>query len=413
MRKVDLSEIPRRGAQQKQYDWSNSIGRCVKFVYDDIQGELVITSHSKEMQCVFVNYNSNDYKIYTSDLPLARLGRVVGKITSEFRFNIGSVVADDRRDLKIIEREKRGKHKYYKYICNKCTCESWISESNLINLKRGCAGCNSKMIVIGFNDITTKAPWMIPYIKGGYDVATTLAPNSSKKILMVCPDCGTERLKSPNKLCADKSLGCKCGGGFSYPERFMSGVLDQLNLEYEWGFDPEWLRGYNGSKYKAQFDFCIHRYNLIIEIDGPLGHGKHIHSRSSKTIEGTKKKDEWKDNKAKENGFAVLRINADESDINYMKQSISDVIGDIFDLSNIDWHSCNSNAQSNRVKEVCEYYESNKPVLIMDVMKRFGISDQTVRRYLKSGNELGWCKYDKKMSYKNRWIASGRSGVVA
>jgi hypothetical protein len=111
----------------------------------------------------------------------------------------------------------------------------------------------------GYNDIVTVAPWMIDYFQNGEEEAKLYVPGSSKRAYFKCPDCG--KIKSKPLAISDlnrkHSIGCKCKDNKSYPEKFMSEVLEQLNFNYIWGYSPNWLRGYRGSKQPAQFDFFL------------------------------------------------------------------------------------------------------------------------------------------------------------
>ena len=73
----------------------------------------------------------------------------------EFKYNIGDTLVDNKRNLKIIDREhrpiKRNKgsisyisnRKFYKYKCLDCGNEDWIIEYAVddVNQKIGCNAC--------------------------------------------------------------------------------------------------------------------------------------------------------------------------------------------------------------------------------------------------------------------------------
>jgi len=401
-KEIDLSKLPRKQFGNKQcIDWKNSAGSKIDFVYDDMHGTIEIVEYIKNKK-VKIKYG-DIYKDYNTDMLLeCKIDTLIGKFNREFIYKVGDVVKDNRRNLTIIDvtKMKRNNHnaKYVKYKCNVCNYESdYILENTFIQRERGCSRCAGRKTFIGYNDIvSTNNLWMIPYFIGGEDEAKQYTPQSGKKVNLQCPDCGHNKIYKISELFNKHSIACKCGDGISYPEKFMACVLDQLNIDYIWHYQSDWLIDEYGSK--RIFDFKIG--NLIIEIDGTLGHGKKIHARSNMTIEESLRIDEWKDEQANLNNFTVIRISADKSEIIYLKTNIIKALNDKFDLSNIDWQLCGEYALKNIIKEICEYYELNKSKGTSELVKKFKISNGTIIRYLKSGSEIGWCTYDANTSIK-------------
>ena len=67
----------------------------------------------------------------------------------------------------------------------------------------------------------------------------------------------------------------------------------------------------------------------------------------------------------------------------------------LLDLNKVDWCKCEEYALKNKVKEVCDYYNEHYPgVTTADLVKKFGMSDTTIRKYLNEGKLSEWCKYD-------------------
>ena len=164
----------------------------------------------------------------------------------DFKFNIGDKFKDDKKDLIIIDREyrttkKNHNEKWYKYKCNKCGWnEGWISEYKIE--ARGCSCCCGRTVVKGINDISTTAPWMVKFFSNKND-AYKYTCGSNKKIKTKCPDCGNEKYMIINNL-FKKGFSCnKCSDGFSYPNKFMFNVLEQLNEEFVSECSPIWVEG--------------------------------------------------------------------------------------------------------------------------------------------------------------------------
>lgn len=316
---------------------------------------------------------------------------------SEFKFEIGTHFKDDKRDLTIVDRKrvespyKKGTMlKYYNYKCNKCGYNDGCIVESHLNEGRGCSCCANRTVVEGINDIPTTASWMIKFFQGGYDEAKMYTKTSNQKIYPICPDCGRVRDKEISicNIYKNKSIGCSCGDGISYPNKFMFNVLEQLNIKFINEYSPEWIG-------KKLYDFYVPSKNIIIEMDGRLGHGKIVHNRSDKTAKETKAGDIYKDKLAKENGIIVIRINCDKSELEHIKQNIlkSELI-DYFDFVNIDWLKVEEFALSNRCKEACDLKRNNPDMTTVEIGKIIGSNKGIIRGYLKKGVKLGWCTYN-------------------
>lgn len=224
---------------------------------------------------------------------------------------------------------------------------------------------------------------------------------SDKFIIVKCPYCGNKKKQRPNDIYQTKSIACICGDGFSYPEKFMYSLLTQLNLKFEKEYSPNWIK-------PKRYDFYIPLLNLIVEMDGELGHGNKIHNKSSLTIEKTLEIDNYKDLKAKEYGIEVIRIDSKISEFEYIKNNIlNSKLNKLFDLSSIDWNKCEEFTLSNLCKLACDYKKNNPNLTTVEIVKIMKLSKSSIWRYLKKGNELGWCKYDAKEELRKSGIKSG------
>jgi len=323
------------------------------------------------------------------------------RITNNFKVEVGQNIKDEKRDIVIIElsRIKQANNKSQKFIrykCYKCGYESdFVRETDLIGRNVGCSCCRGLSVAEGINDIPTTAPWMVPFFQNGYEEAKLYTHGSHSKIYPVCPNCGEVRDSSMeiNTIYQKRSINCKCSDGRSYPSKFVIALLDQLNMNYEEEFAPEWLVDQKGCK--RRFDFRVG--NTIIEVDGEW-HYKDNHL-SGQSIDAILAIDEWKDKQAIIHGYNVFRIDAKKSEKEYLKEQIIKSIGEYFDLSHVSWSKCEEFATKNIIKAVCEYYESHKPITPTEVGKYFNIKRrQTIYDYLLKGTKIGWCHYDKESS---------------
>lgn len=400
-------------------DWKSNIGKNVSFNYCGIIGYVTIRRYIKEMKKIIIEYNSvvyNDKPISTSSFLKCGLGYYLGEKTREFKINIFQKISTNKIDLTIIERKINKKGiKLYKYHCNKCRNEDWITEYHLLSGK-GCNTCcrfNAKP-KLGINTIWDTDRWMCDLGVSEED-AKKCTKGSGKKIEVVCSTCGNTKKISPSALYKSKSIGCICGDGFSYPEKFMYAILKQLEINFETQYSPSYLiREENGKKSKKYSDFYIKANNLIIEMDGGIGHDNGLtYSKSSKTIEDLILIDRWKDEQHLSHGVKTIRVNCFESDMEYIRKNILDSeLINYFNFNNIDWLKCESFAiTSNLLKDVCSYWNNKKEwETTLHVFEAFdNIKDRgTIINYLKKGNKVGLCNYNPRDEVKKTTSKNGK-----
>ena len=416
-KEINLSGIPRKhgvGANRNKliFDWENSLGYSVNGIYNNQEFEVKIINYSSKNQKLTIEYNKHEFDIAINSVVNCNLGRVLGYITSDFKYANEIRLQNSNRDFTIIDNEYRTsynddgsvkyKSKYYKYHCNICNWnEGWISESNL-KAGYGCSCCAGRTLVEGINDIPTTAPWLIPYFQGGYDEAKLYTKwgygnvnNPKGYIKPICTECG--RIKNKNisigGIYKNGTFGCSCGDGISMPNKTMFNVLEQLNIDFEAEYSPDWI------KPKA-YDFYIPSIDKIIEMDGGLGHGNKIHSKDGKTKEETLGIDNYKDKLAKLHDIEVIRIDCNypnmETRFEYIKQNLLNKkeLNKYLNLNNIDWNKCNEYSLSNLVKVACEYKKNNPELTTIEIGKIMKMSTTPIASYLKEGNKLGWCEYN-------------------
>ena len=82
MKKVDLTTLPTkegygRNKGEKVIDWAKSIGKKVPFIYNSLQGEILIVD--KKNTKLIIEYNNNQKTIGISDFKNCKIGRLVGE----------------------------------------------------------------------------------------------------------------------------------------------------------------------------------------------------------------------------------------------------------------------------------------------------------------------------------------------
>lgn len=337
---------------------------------------------------------------------------------SGVNLEIGKVYEQNKGSkIKVIElckvENNDGKRDGLKYKCcvEECGYEGVMRESSFKE-GVGCASCNGKEIVIGYNDINTTDKELVDtYFKNKED-GKRYKRTSNKKIPMICPDCWTERDMVIEKL-TRQGLAChSCGDGFSIPHKMMFNVLMQL-IGYNFipEDSPKWIgkRRYDFSFSKVDLpnvykENLPKKYNNIdifrVEMDGDLGHGKD-NTLSGVSGEDSKKIDDLKDDMAKQNNNYVIRIDCrykDENPFEYIKNNIiNSELAEIFNIEwheDIDWNGCIKFSKSSRVIEVINLY-NNGIEIVTDIIKNTKISRGTIIDYLKWGDNLNLCYYPK------------------
>lgn len=254
-----------------------------------------------------------------------------------------------------------------------------------------CGVCHGKQITID-NCIATTNSWVMLYLKNKKD-GYSHVHSSYDKVDVICPNCGKETKIEVIKLCRNKSIGCECDDGISYNEKFIISLLNQLNVKYIREYIPKW--GNN-----KRYDFYIPNYNVIIECNG----GQHykesgFKSYGGRTLQEEQKNDQYKKELALQNGIKnYIVLDCRVSELKQIKKSIiNSELNKLFNLDNINWLECESNALKNKIKEVCNYWNNKKyEETTSDLSKVFNLSSVTISNYLKKGNELGWCNYNPK-----------------
>lgn len=401
---IDLSVLPKNG---KFIDWNNSIGIELNFTYGHIVGTVKIIDYVQRgrNKYVVLKYKDIEYLLQPTCVVQCSFGKMLKYELIEYRYDVGDVVITDKADITIIDRflvkkETKAKSvnshtqttKRYKYRCNKCGYEDVRDEHKLA---RACKACYKipRKVVVGINDIPTTHPWMVPYFLGGAEEASKYNARSNKRVYMKCPYCNsaTSTKRSINTLFYRKGLSCECGDGISYPNKFSYQLLKQLpvkHVTHEW--QPDWLKPYFYDNY-----FEYNGKSYVLEMDGNIGHGNYIfNNHKAVDIDGLNK-DIYKDSLSEKHNVCVIRVDARQSELDYIKNGImSSKLKDLFDLSQIDWNKCDEFAYKNIVKEACEYKANNPKVTTSELVKRYGLNRLTIGKYLRIGNKFGWCKYD-------------------
>lgn len=326
-----------------------------------------------------------------------------------WKYNIGDNIKDKNRDMYITNKflkeytyQKNGKqhigyYMYYNYNCNICGYKNGeISQSNL-NKGVKCSCCSNRTIVKGINDLGTIHPELKKYFLD--DREYLYSEKSGQYDYFKCPDCGDIKKMSISNLVSNGFYCDNCSDGVSYPEKFITSLLKQLNINFIHQLskkDYEWCGYY-------KYDFYLPDYNAIIEVHGDQHYNKCFTTSNSLTLEEQKERDIIKEKLAKENNISYyIIIDAKYSNLEYIKNSIinNKKLKDIINVSIVNFEECNEYALNNLVKSVCDFWNKNDNLSSNELCKIFNVSSTAILKYLHIGTKLGWCNYNKEEQIK-------------
>ena len=329
---------------------------------------------------VIVKYKDNVATMSTSSISYGNLGKLVGKITSDYRYDIGEHLIRNDRKIVIIDRERRKQEntktrvwKWYQIKCLNCKNTHWIVESQLRH-GSGCPFCIDypAKLVVGFNDVATVAPWMIPFFQGGIKEARKFTAHTSKKIYPICPICGkiAKKKRAIKDIYNYRSIGCQCDGKMSFPELIMSNILEQFDINYI----PQATKSHLKWAMSYRYDFYLLDYNCIIETHG----GQHYSQTKliGRTLEEEKINDTKKKELAQKNGIQnYFEIDCRNSEVNWIiqhidKSGLSNFLG--FDSSDVIFDKLYLNKYHKKIQECKNIVAENPNITFAELTRKLG-----------------------------------------
>ena len=272
------------------------------------------------------------------------------------------------------------------YKCKKCG-EIQIIKRSLLGGKEVdcCNDCHTRRTTKN-NCLATTHPHLVSYFVNTED-AHGYKATSRRTVKLRCPDCGHEKTKMIKEF-VEHGVGCPyCSDGISYPEKYMANLFRNIGVDFKTQFTLD--RG------KHRYDFLVK--GIIVEVHGGQ-HYEEGYRIDSRSFEEERENDILKYDLAVLNGYEYKKtyivIDARSSDSSWIKQSV--VNSGLLELlgskaEDVDWVEVEKGARGSLVKKVCDYYNSSTTVA--QVTREFKFSRPTVDKYLRIGNELGWCNY--------------------
>lgn len=357
------------------------------------------------------------------------VGQKNSKRRDDYIYKIGDIIQTKKSNLEILKQIRietnalvRGKRKIVslKGYLVRCLTDGYEYEvkEDILTRGYGCPVCNNKIVIKGINDVATTHPEIAKYFENVEETYTTTY-SSGKKKRMRCPKCGHVKLDSPNHI-SYFGFSCPCcSDGVSYPNKFMSKLLQELNEEFDREIFFEWCKfpSYvdNNNLDFGIYDFVIPSKRIIIEMDGELGHGRNIMNTTRKqrrvfSVDETIYRDSIKDKLAITNGYKVIRIDCVYDKPNNRYKIISNNIkkselSNIYDLEKINFDDIDKYCLNNSyIIDASELW--NNGLTISQICKEIRLSPTTVTSYLKFGSKIGICNYNTKNSAKRSTATS-------
>lgn len=283
-------------------------------------------------------------------------------------------------------------HTVIKHKCKICNYEWSACPRNILSGK-GCPVCAGNKI--GQSPEYKNSIWASKHREYFSEYLTEeqmkqYSPNSNKKIIIKCPDCGREKGITINNL-LNQGFSCICGDGRSYPNKLMYEFLRQAGVEYIPEYSPEWSN-------KKIYDIYIPSLNCIIENHGMQHYDGCFERCGGLSLFEERENDKLKQYMALENGIEnYIILDCRKSKLDWIKNSI--INSNLFDLldideESIDWDKCNNVFKTNLVKMASDLW--NDGLKIKDISEKLNKSRHTISSYLSKAKNLGMCEYPKR-----------------
>lgn len=325
-------------------------------------------------------------------------------------YKVGNRIKDSDRDYVLTKKYSDSSSTKYQYKCNMCgydcnqigykggkeILETWFSSSQIARGDR-CSCCSNKIIIPNINSIYATNKELLPYFKDIND-SKKYSLKSNNKIIFKCPDCGTEKEMIIANF-SKRGFCCPCcSDKISIGEKIIYCLLDYLNVD----FIKETTNHILPWSKKFRYDFYVYDLNLIIEVNGKQHYSGDGFSyyKNAKTVQQEIENDRNKYELAKNNGIInYIVIDASNSSFEFIIESIlSSRLSELFELNKINWNDIIKKSMNSLIKHVCYDWNNNDEITLSELSQKYHIHKSTIRKYLKIGNKLNWCKFDELVS---------------
>lgn len=311
-----------------------------------------------------------------SNLPTFTSGNNKGKINwvSSVGYKINFIYNDESGQLLIKDYDKKTFYVTIEYNAKVMNIRS-------TNLKL----CHISKL-FGYGEYKYKVGDIINTKSGKIKIIQTIKNkkiDKEKIYYCKCLNCGYKRIIREHSFV--NGNGCpKCGDGVSYPEKFIIEMFSQLQEKFQIQKVFKWSE-------KKKYDIFVKKQHMIIEVNGL----QHYSGNFGKFVQEIIREDQIKKSLAlKHNIKNYIYIDARKSDPEYIKTSIiNSDLPKFYNLNSINWKKCDIQACNSYIKLVCNDW--NNYISVKELSKKYHLCTRTIQNYLRKGNKLNWCIYNK------------------
>ncbi|MEG2938082.1 MAG: hypothetical protein RR812_06715, partial [Vagococcus sp.] len=279
MIKAYLENLPKDS--KNKTIWKDSIGCVFEFEFYNNKGIFKITDVIKDE--VFLEYGGlllnpiKSYHLTTNKFKTIICDYMDLTNDNTFIYEVNEEVKTYNGNLKILS--KKYKHGISKYYLCKCLIDGNIFMKPEAKLKHGggCPVCSKKQIVENINSILAIDKTVVE--SGIEESVLSKLTSSSKTIVSYkCKLCEGQ-VKETFMTAYKNNFSCSCcRDGESYPNKFLYGLLNQIEVEYEREKSFPWS---NRKRYDLYF--CMR--SVIVENHGKQHYEKQTKNSRWKTLE--------------------------------------------------------------------------------------------------------------------------------
>ena len=297
---------------------------------------------------------------------------------------IKNLIKEKKYDVEFVEGSPKTRNDKVIIKCNKCGS---INEKSFNDLTRSpCSYCGKfPKKVNSTNSLRAKKPELLKFLKNETD-ADKYTKNSSKKISLKCPDCGTEKTMRVDTL-VRQGLGCNaCSDRISTPNKIMFNLLSSNNIVFENEKTFEW-----GNKYR--YDFYLPEQNAIIELNG-IQHYEERSGFTRRTLKEQQADDLFKKELAKKHNIKTyLEIDCRDTSFEKMEERLFLDLNKKLNLNLENFKAAFEQSQRTILKPICEDWKTGT-FTVVELAKKYKFTVKSIRTTLKKGTNLGFCYYN-------------------
>ena len=280
--------------------------------------------------------------------------------------------------------EYQGARKYVGIQCLLCggTFDAIASE---IAHGSGCPYCNSKRILVGFNDLWAVHPEVARLLDDPLDGYRFMG-QSGKKARFRCPRCNKLLYKTINNV-VNQGLSCACSGrGVSYGERFVAALLAYAEIEYIHDSQTSWSQG-------CRYDFIIDD-RIICEVMGKQHYQDAFVLPGSRSLIEEQENDRFKKEMAVQNGMMYIALDCRESNFQYIQKNImSSGLLSLLHIDHVDWDYVRQRLADHIDVRLAQRWNSGESVTQIALSEH--LSKTTIRTHLHRACDAGLCDYSQ------------------